>query len=153
MLLRFSFNCLIYICISWPDTWKHIGAAEEVEVHPVLSSGYRAGGAREGPDEHSLRRDQTGPSSAQDCPYAHGGSLCLCPVLPADQRAQCHEKVSLQPPAATRFKWHGGELGCKCCITLSCMSLFCLSPVYRWIVQYRGWKCCSLSAVLNTTAV
>lgn len=124
----FSFNCLIYVHISQPDTWKHIGVAEEVEVHPGLGSGYRAGGACEGPDEHSLCRDQTGPSSAQDCPYADGGSLCLCPVLPADQRAQCHEKVSSQPPAATRLK-SGVELGCKCCIALSCMSSFCLSPV------------------------
>lgn len=60
----FGFNRLTYVHISQPDTWKHIGVAEEVEVHPVLGSGYRAGRAREGPDEHSLRRDQTGPSSA-----------------------------------------------------------------------------------------
>lgn len=84
----------LYMCIfHHPDTWEHVGAAEEVEVHGGPGSGPGFAGAYQDPGEHRLRRDQTGPSSPEDSPDADGGSLCLRPVLPANQRAQCHEKV------------------------------------------------------------
>lgn len=59
----------------------------------MLGSDSRARRARESQDQHSLCRDQTGPSPTQDGSHADGGALCFCPVLPANQRAQCHEKV------------------------------------------------------------
>ncbi len=57
----------------------------------MLSSDSRAGRAREG--QNSLCRDQTGPSPTQDSSHADGGALSFRSVLPANQRAQCHEKV------------------------------------------------------------
>lgn len=70
----------------------------------MLSFSCRAGGAREGQDQHRVCRDQTSESSAQDSSDADGGPLCFCPVLPANQRAQCHEKVILLSSAALRIK-------------------------------------------------
>lgn len=40
--------------ISSTDSWKHVSAAEEVEVNAVLSSHSRARRACEGQDQHSL---------------------------------------------------------------------------------------------------
>lgn len=89
-----SLHCLMYVHIESTDSWKHISVAEEVEVHAVLSSDSgRTGRACSGQDYHCLCWDQTGQSPAQDGSYADGGSLCFCPLLPANQCAQRHEKV------------------------------------------------------------
>lgn len=57
----------------------------------MLSSG--CGRGREGQNQHGVCWDQTGQSQTQDRPHADGGALCFRRVLPANQRAQRHEKV------------------------------------------------------------
>ena len=79
--------------VSPTDSRKHISVAEEVAVHPVLGPGAGPWRARQGQDQHGVRGDQTGQSSTQDSSDADGGAVCFRPVLPAHQRAQCHEKV------------------------------------------------------------
>lgn len=98
-------QCLMCAHIWSTDSWKHISVAEEVEVLPVLSSNSWVGRrAREGSDQHSLCWDQTSQGTTQDSSHADGGALCFRSVLPANQRAQCHEKVIPLPKRSKAIK-------------------------------------------------
>lgn len=88
-----------------------------------------------------MRRDQAGPGSPQDSPDADGGSFCLRPVLPANQRAQCHEKV-ISPgatlhPGSKALKQlcsaHSNEPGLKCPEALSHTGFFFVSHMLHYL--------------------
>lgn len=81
--------------IKSTDSWEYISSSEEVEVHPALSFGSGVWRARESEDQHGLCWDQTGASPTEDGSHADCGALCFRPVLPANQRAECHEKVNI----------------------------------------------------------
>ncbi|KAM7385696.1 hypothetical protein PAMP_001758 [Pampus punctatissimus] len=62
----------------WGDSWKHIGVAEEVEIHSVLSSDSRAGRVCEGQDQHKslgLSRRQMTERQCMHGLLSHTGSF------------------------------------------------------------------------------